>query len=288
VEGGNRFLLANYFIHRDDSADPLVPKPAYSFLNLYGAQLVTNGSEGFVDLPLATAAQMSATFPYVSSAATLKVAPQPDAVHFVDGGYYDNDGTASAIEFLRYALEQSKLLHPGSTGNNANAGTTKAGGAKNANTSGPVLRVVLVEIRNSPDAAGNGSLVPPQDQGKPWNVASQIVAPLQGFWSAGHESVTQRNRNALGLLEGAFVDRMALQHFVIDDQATAHPNPPCVPPDSVAADPLNWSMTPCQQIEVDISAQQAYNTTKYKNVQACFADGDSPLCPRKNQEQGQQ
>lgn len=276
VEGGNRFLLANYFVPRDNSSNPLVSKPAYSFLDLYGASIATTAVGGSVDLPLATAAQMSATFPYVSSAATLKVAPPPDAVHFVDGGYYDNDGTGSAIEFLRYALDESKLLHP-----KAEAGAKPATPAGNdAHT----LRVLLVEIRNSPDAVV-GPLIPPQDQGSPWNVVSQIVAPLQGFWSAGHESVTARNRNALGLLEGAFQKRLVLQHFIIDDQTTAHPNPPCVPPGSVATDPLNWSLTPCQQIEVDTAASESYNTAKYQNVLACFANGDSPLCPPKDEEE---
>ena len=67
VEGGNRFLLANYFVPRDNSANPLITKPAYSFLTLYSPNAAVPAN----DLPLATAAQMSATFPFVSSAATL-------------------------------------------------------------------------------------------------------------------------------------------------------------------------------------------------------------------------
>ena len=82
VEGGDRFLLANYFIKRSNSKSPLVSKPAYSFLDLYGALPAGGGKGGLVDLPLTTAAQMSATFPYVSSAATLKPALAPDGVHF--------------------------------------------------------------------------------------------------------------------------------------------------------------------------------------------------------------
>ena len=105
-------------------------------------------------------------------------------MHFVDGGYYDNDGTASAIEFLRYALSESKLLaHP--------AAQKSSSRAKPAPPDTYVpLRVVLVEIRNSPDSAANGWLVPGTDQGKAWNVVSEIAAPLEAFWSAGHESVT--------------------------------------------------------------------------------------------------
>lgn len=267
VEGGKRFLLSNYSIQRQTDPNPLLSNPTYSFLSVYGGVKTPAGE--YVDLPLATAAQLSATFPYVSSASTLKVARPEDAVHFVDGGYYDNDGTVSAIEFIRYALSQSKLLHSDAKPSPGNAP--------------PALRILLVEIRNSPDNTANGPLVGGQDQGMPWNVLSQVVAPLEGFWSAGHESVTGRNRNALGLLEGDFHDRLVLQHFVIDDQATAHVDPPCVPPKSVANDPLNWYLTPCQQIEVDNSALQQYNTQKYNNVQACYQNGSS--CPHANQEE---
>ena len=276
VEGGNRFLLANYFVPRDNSANPLITKPAYSFLTLYSP----NAAGPANDLPLATAAQMSATFPFVSSAATLRAAPPQSGVHFVDGGYYDNDGTASAIEFLRYALSESKLLaHP--------AAQKSSSRAKPAPPDTYVpLRVVLVEIRNSPDSAANGWLVSGTDQGKAWNVVSEIAAPLQAFWSAGHESVTSRNRNALGLLEGAFHDRLVLQHFVIDDRATARKPLYCVPPNSlIPNDPLNWFLTPCQQEEVDYSALAGYNLQRYKLVQACFADGEQRGCPAENQEE---
>ena len=279
VEGGNRFLLANYYVPRDNSANPLITKPAYSFLKLYSPD-APNAARPAIDLPLATAAQMSATFPYVSSAATLKASPPQSAAHFVDGGYYDNDGTASAIEFLRYALSESKLLVRPAALNSSTRGKAAP----------PVsyvpLRVVLVEIRNSPDSAANGPLVPGIDQGKPWNVVSQTAAPLQAFWSAGHESVTSRNRNALGLLEGAFQDRLALQHFVIDDRSTARKPLYCVPPGSlIPSDPLNWFLTPCQQEEVDYSALARYNLQRYKLVQACFADGNQRGCPATNQEE---
>jgi hypothetical protein len=278
VEGGNRLLLSNYFVPRNNSANPLITKPAYSFLELYSPS-APRPIDAPIDLPLATAAQMSATFPYVSSAATLKVAPPQNAVHFVDGGYYDNDGTASAIEFLRYALTESKLLQPKSS-------ATALKGKQPPPAATVPLRVVLVEIRNSPDVAANEPLVSDPDQGKPWNVVSQIVAPLQAFWSAGHGSVTARNRSALGLLEGAFHDQLVLQHFVIDDRATARKPLFCVPAKStIANDPLNWYLTPCQQQEVDYSALAPYNMQRYKLVQACFANGDARGCPAKNQEE---
>jgi hypothetical protein len=92
VETGGRFLLANY--QNSGSCESGVV-PAESFLSFY---------PGF-DLSLSTAARLSATYPYVSSASRIDPrAHKGPAIHFVDGGYYDNDGTATLIEFLASAF----------------------------------------------------------------------------------------------------------------------------------------------------------------------------------------
>jgi hypothetical protein len=58
-----------------------------------------------VDLLIATAARLSATFPYVSPPARVKRSGVfENAVHLVDGGYYDNYGTATMVEWLDEAL----------------------------------------------------------------------------------------------------------------------------------------------------------------------------------------
>ncbi len=43
-------------------------------------------------------------FPYISSASRIPEKFAPLGYHFVDGGYFDNDGTSSVVEFLHYAL----------------------------------------------------------------------------------------------------------------------------------------------------------------------------------------
>lgn len=54
------------------------------------------------DVSIATAARMSATFPYVTPASRSNgPGPQP---HVVDGGYYDNYGMATLVEWLDEAL----------------------------------------------------------------------------------------------------------------------------------------------------------------------------------------
>lgn len=54
-----------------------------------------------LDLSPVTAARLSATFPFVSPAAR---ADRGEVIHFVDGGYFDNFGTASLTQWLRDAV----------------------------------------------------------------------------------------------------------------------------------------------------------------------------------------
>jgi hypothetical protein len=57
------------------------------------------------DLSVSTAVRLSATFPYVSPAARADVpGTQP---HVVDGGYYDNFGMSTLVEWLDAALEHA-------------------------------------------------------------------------------------------------------------------------------------------------------------------------------------
>ena len=216
VEDGQRFLLANYKVSSSTNGSESGYR-ARSFLATFG------GSGGANDLPLATAAQMSATFPLVSSAARVPVSiyDPPDSPHFVDGGYYDNDGTASAIEFLRYALA--------------------------ADSKGPPLRILLIETRNSGDVPPPPPESNPDRTGatSPWNLSDQLSAPLLAFWQAGHESVTIRNRVSLALLQKALEGKLELHRLVLADNDSAA---------NAWTDPLNWSLTPRQRKEVQSSA----------------------------------
>ena len=58
------------------------------------------------DVPIATAVRLSATFPFVSPMArpAAGIIPDDTAYHLGDGGYYDNHGVVSAIDFLRDVL----------------------------------------------------------------------------------------------------------------------------------------------------------------------------------------
>jgi hypothetical protein len=94
-----------------------------------------------VDIGVATAARLSATFPYVSPLARASAGPATYAYHIGDGGYYDNSGLLSAVEWLR------------------DAGNTIEG-----------YKVVLILIDAKPGPVREGSY---------WSWQKQIVGPIQ-------------------------------------------------------------------------------------------------------------
>jgi hypothetical protein len=97
------------------------------------------------DIDVWTAARLSATFSYVSPAAraacvdyrkkarTSAAADTPGRLHLIDGGYHDNYGVASALDWLSAAI--------------------KAYGHSPL----PVSRIALVEIRAQPDIPGQAA-----------------------------------------------------------------------------------------------------------------------------------
>jgi hypothetical protein len=89
VESGKRIITSNLTINPDSRVD---------FADAEDAE-VKLGNDGSRDLPLSTAAHMSARFTYVSPAGLL-----PDGGHVVDGGYFENSGAATALEVL-YEVE---------------------------------------------------------------------------------------------------------------------------------------------------------------------------------------
>lgn len=252
AEMGDRFLLANYRLPHYQ-VGLIEGAPAESFLDIF------NGDEK-PDLPLATAAQMSATFPMVSSSARfpMKYTKAADSAHFVDGGYYDNDGTSSAIEFLRYSLD--KPADPSSVSGQAATDEEQVEVVQQRLAPGGKLKILLIEIRNSADTDApdqqaipfalhpTGNMTP----AKPSGVLGQLAFPLEGLWSAGHDSVTGRNRNGLDLLVQGHTQNLQLHQIIFDDQT----QPGHCGWLLSAQDPLSWSLTPRQRTEVTENANR--------------------------------
>lgn len=240
AESGGRFLLSNYMVPHAVTTEPRNTEflPAESFLQAYGHEpCCANGPHGerlFADLPLSTASRMSATFPVVSSATRIPQQYAKAASHFLDGGYFDNDGTASAIEFL-YSVMNKRADDE----RQAQAGHQPVLPAK-------PLKVLLVEIRDGSDLNPNLEQDDLQDQtgyGRPpapWWTLDQLLGPLEGLWNAGHVSVTRRNRRELCVLESAYADKLIIHHVVFaipqqpDDKQKMKPSP------------LSWKLTASQ------------------------------------------
>ena len=95
VESGDRFLL---------STSSLGTGPSSENYDKVGRRVFSEVYPGF-DVPIVTAARLSATFPFVTPAARIwKKDVFAKDNHIVDGGYYDNYGVATLVEWLDNAL----------------------------------------------------------------------------------------------------------------------------------------------------------------------------------------
>ena len=101
VETGDRVVFANFDFNGEDKPGLLGTKPPITFRKLYLNQKN--------NVPVRTAVRLSAAFPYVSPVArSQEDLPERLRYHFTDGGYYDNYGILSAIDFIDEALRENK------------------------------------------------------------------------------------------------------------------------------------------------------------------------------------
>jgi Patatin-like phospholipase len=261
AETGGRFLLSNYLVPPVSQMEIVKTDfmPAESFLQAYTQESQCDVAQVkkncYLDIELATAARLSATFPIVSSATRIPKEYAATASHFLDGGYFDNDGTSSVIEFLYSALQER--TQASSTPANPAPATDSAPVARSVR---PLkrLRILLVEIRDGDDMNPTKNvddwnhqvgrdLETGASQPKPWTVFNQLTSPLEGLWNAGHVSTTRRNRRELCLLERTYYDRtqinLEIHHVVLG----IPPEPEPRKPDHFKTPPLNWKLTANQE-----------------------------------------
>lgn len=147
VEDGRRYLLSPMTFG-------LAPEQGVEFNGLYRG----------CDVDASTAALLSATFPYVTPVTRNSRAPQNEPIfHVADGGYFDNFGIVTAIDFLEKLLEQDQ--------------------------SRTIEKVLLVEIRAFPDEP---PLKTAPDHRVGWKMA--LFGPI--FTIVGARNATQSQRNA--------------------------------------------------------------------------------------------
>ena len=148
VESGKRIITSNV---------PINPGTRIDFADAEDAE-VKLGNDNSHDMPLSTAAHMSARFTYVSPAGLL-----PDGGHVVDGGYFENSGAATALEVL-YEVEA----------------------AIQSEASGEVVVPVIIEIRNGPtkekpDVTASPTATPAPSEQREF--LSEALAPLSTLFN---------------------------------------------------------------------------------------------------------
>jgi hypothetical protein len=150
AESGQRFLMSSTTLPPD-------PRLEHGYLPSIQFQDAFQG----LDLPVATAARLSASFAWVSPMSRASRGEPRFRVHVGDGGYYDNSGVVSAIEWLIAAGDAVKL-HP--------------------------VYIVLVDSTPGWPAAG-----------ETWTWQRQLVAPLETLQSVRTSSQQARAQFELQL-----------------------------------------------------------------------------------------
>ncbi len=188
---------------------------------------LTIANEQF-DLPVSTAVRLSATFPYVAAAAM----PAKDTLplgHIVDGGYVDNEGLLTALDFIRMEEE-------------AHRKKTRTSNAK------PSLqrRYVIIRILHSPPVKDH--LISPIDPGRSgsgWEYAS--FGPLMAMSNVRMTSQRERGEIELTLLKEAMRAQRIKDSKEPDSQVLSVVIQ-FTPPDGYKAPPLNWRLSPRQRV----------------------------------------
>lgn len=174
------------------------------------------------DISVATAARLSASFPYVTPAPRASTDCSPNhLMHVVDGGYYDNYGISSLTEWLDEALKADT-----------------ASGEKR------IKNILLIQIRadEGEDAGattGEGKAV---QQG--W--IYQAYAPLQTILSVRTTGQLSHNEVELDLFRRYWLEKQGVNiETAVFEYQRQHKDPP----------PLSWHLTAAQKKNV----QKAWN-----------------------------
>jgi Patatin-like phospholipase len=168
TETGDRLLFSTTYL---PVGTPPTPPARWDFHELY----LNDPKMHTLDVAVVTAARMSATFPYVTPASRPDAGgPQTPQLHVVDGGYFDNYGMDTLLEWLDDGLMELEQ-NP----------AAKERFAK--------LKVMIVEIHEAPDPH---RLVPPKvRQKRSWFF--QTYAPLVTLFSV--RTAGQRSHNQVDL-----------------------------------------------------------------------------------------
>jgi hypothetical protein len=172
VETGQRAIVSNLEIDKSfsDTLDPL------------------GGDASASNMPLSTAAHLSARFSYVSPAGTIRKKDGTLWGHIVDGGYFENSGAASAVELM----ERMRAV----------ADSLEDDWSKQHKPHKVALNLIL--IRNDPDAPSvcsvpAGDLPPPKH---PYSNLNDLLSPVRALLSTRQARGRLAEHSALAMARG--------------------------------------------------------------------------------------
>ena len=232
VENGRRFLISsfkflpgqmsNYLIHEDlnqNKNKTVQEARALDFRTLYNN--CGESANELCSLSVATAARLSATFPYVSPMARNDIdnviaegnKKYSQDYHMADGGYFDNAGAYTAIEWLNNILQ-------------------------NYADSLNIKKVVLLQINAFPIPK-----LESDQKGLP-GYKTVSIAPLIALNGVRDSTQRARNIQEARLLEAKWKNQVDIEMFALSfpekDQNEEKYNPP-----------LSWRLTPSEKGNLD-------------------------------------
>ena len=158
------------------------------------------------DVAAVTAARLSATFPYVTPASRSRLSgPRP---HIVDGGYYDNYGMSTLVEWLDQALREDRAVD------------------------GPAVKSVLVIQLLGAPAVKDSGVVRGDIRNRGWFF--QVLAPILTLNTVRGAGQVAHNDLELKQLQEIWFERGVPIHTV----TLEFPEPDA---------PLSWHMTQAQK-----------------------------------------
>ncbi|MCA8952862.1 MAG: hypothetical protein KDE27_25355 [Planctomycetes bacterium] len=225
METGRRVMIAPIRFAAPAPSTAGLPAPRADTLSEYLA-----GARGvdlpFYDVSLWTAARLSATFPYVTPAAQSNLyAGNPTRHHMIDGGYVDNYGVASALDFLEpvMAAREADLR-------------ARADGAPNTTDELAFTRVAIVQLRAFPVAD-------PHVTAPASGTLAAVLGPLIGVTAIRDGQAVARNEVELRSFTErwgrVFGDEVRIRSFVLE------------PPGDDVDGPLSWHLTDADQHKLD-------------------------------------
>jgi hypothetical protein len=182
------------------------------------------------DLDVSTAARLSATFPYASPLARASDGPVKTAYHVGDGGYYDNSGLLSAVEWLDEARRKLEGY-----------------------------RVLLILIDAKPGAAKDGSS---------WSWQRQLAGPIQTLLNVRSSSQQVRESIELKMALEYLTTAMPDTNEAAKTRLEVIPEPFLFWSPTDSDPPLSWHLTDSQKKEIGGAWASEDNQKSWRDVRA--------------------